>query len=134
MLNSSLLNSRVAYLIAAGFLLGNAFVAGAAQARGIARILGFGGHPDAQVRLVESHLHATASAVTAAVMGEIIDYCVAIPGRHWVMNSLAVLAAVKAAGGDVGAAATALGGIEPMAGRGKRHKIEVRGGSDQVVR
>jgi UDP-N-acetylmuramoyl-tripeptide--D-alanyl-D-alanine ligase len=105
----------------------------AAQARGIARILGFGAHPEAQVRLVECHLHATASAVTAAVMGEIIDYCVAIPGRHWVMNSLAVLAAVKAAGGDVGAAAAALGGIEPMAGRGQRHKIELRGGSADLI-
>ena len=103
-------------------------LAAAAHARGIQRILGFGMHAEAAVRLIDCHLHATASAVTAAVMGEIVDYCVAIPGRHWVMNSLAVLAAVKAAGGDVGAAAAALGAIEPMDGRGRRHKIEVPGG------
>ncbi len=103
-------------------------LADAAHARGIQRILGFGLHAEAAVRLIDCHLHATASAVTAAVMGEIVDYCVAIPGRHWVMNSLAVLAAVKAAGGDVGAAAAALGAIEPMEGRGRRHKIEVPGG------
>jgi len=108
-------------------------LADAAEAKGIMRVLGFGGHPEAQVRLVDCHLHATASAVTATVMGEIIDYCVGIPGRHWVMNSLAVLAAVKAAGGDVGAAAAALGGIEPLAGRGQRHKVEVRGGSADLI-
>ena len=108
-------------------------LAAAAEARGIARIIGFGGHPDASVRLIDCHLHATASAVTAAVMGEIVDYCVAIPGRHWVMNSLAVLAAVKAAGGDVGAAATALGTIEPLDGRGRRHKIKVRGGTAELI-
>ncbi len=100
-------------------------LADAAHAHGIQRIFGFGLHADAAVRLIDCHLHATASAVTASVMGEIVDYCVAIPGRHWVMNSLAVLAAVKAAGGDVGAAAAALGAIEPMDGRGRRHRIEL---------
>jgi UDP-N-acetylmuramoyl-tripeptide--D-alanyl-D-alanine ligase len=108
-------------------------LAAAAAARGIVRILGFGLHPESAVRLIDCHLHATASAVTASVMGEIVDYCIAIPGRHWVMNSLAVLAAVKAAGGDVGAAATALGTIEPMEGRGRRHKIPVRGGTAELI-
>jgi UDP-N-acetylmuramoyl-tripeptide--D-alanyl-D-alanine ligase len=108
-------------------------LAAAARARGIVRVLGFGAHAEAAVRLIDCHLYATASAVTAAVMGEIIDYCVAIPGRHWVMNSLAVLAVVKAAGGDVGAAATALGTIEPLAGRGRRHRIAVKGGSVELI-
>jgi len=85
------------------------------------------------VRLIDCHLHATASAVTASVMGEIVDYCIASPGRHWVMNSLAVLATVKAAGGDVGAAAAALGAIEPMEGRGRRHKIKVRDGTAELI-
>ncbi len=108
-------------------------LAAAATARGIVRILGFGAHPDAAVRLIDCHLYGTASAVTAAVMGEIVDYCVAIPGRHWVMNSLAVLAAVKAAGGDIGAAAAALGAMEPLDGRGRRHKIAVRGGTAELI-
>jgi UDP-N-acetylmuramoyl-tripeptide--D-alanyl-D-alanine ligase len=108
-------------------------LAAAAAARGIARVLGFGVHPESAVRLLDCHLHATASAVTAAVMGEIVDYCVAAPGKHWVMNSLAVLAAVKAAGGDVGAAAAALGTIVPMDGRGRRHKVKVRGGTAELI-
>jgi UDP-N-acetylmuramoyl-tripeptide--D-alanyl-D-alanine ligase len=105
----------------------------AAHAKGIQRILGFGLHEDAAVRLIDCHLHATASAVTASVMGEIVDYCVAIPGRHWVVNSLAVLATVKAAGGDVGTAAAALGAIEPMDGRGRRHRIDVAGGTAELI-
>ena len=108
-------------------------LAAAAHAKGIQRVLGFGLHADAAVRLIDCHLHATASAVTASVMGEIVDYCVAIPGRHWVMNSLAVLATVKAAGGDVGAAASALGAIEPMDGRGRRHRIEIAGGTAELI-
>jgi UDP-N-acetylmuramoyl-tripeptide--D-alanyl-D-alanine ligase len=108
-------------------------LAAAATARGITRILGFGAHGEAAVRLIDCHLHATASAVTAAILGEIVDYCVAIPGRHWVMNSLAVLAAVTASGGDVSAAAAALGTIEPLDGRGRRHKIAVRGGTAELI-
>jgi UDP-N-acetylmuramoyl-tripeptide--D-alanyl-D-alanine ligase len=108
-------------------------LAEAARARGLTRIIGFGSHADAAVRLIDYHLHATASAVTASVMGEIIDYCVALPGRHWVMNSLAVLAAVKAAGGDIGAAASAMGTIEALEGRGRRAKINVRGGTAELI-
>jgi UDP-N-acetylmuramoyl-tripeptide--D-alanyl-D-alanine ligase len=108
-------------------------LAAAARARGIRRILGFGTHPDAQVKLIDSHLYATASAITASVMGEIVDYCIAIPGQHWVMNSLAVLGAVKAAGADVGAAAGAMSSLRPLEGRGRRHPIAVAGGTAELI-
>jgi UDP-N-acetylmuramoyl-tripeptide--D-alanyl-D-alanine ligase len=108
-------------------------LAAAARARGIIRILGFGTHPDAPVKLIDSHLYATASAVTASVMGEIVDYCIAIPGQHWVMNSLAVLGAVKAAGADVGAAAGAMSSLRPLDGRGRRHTIAVGGGTAELI-
>src|SRR5689334_24785378 len=107
-------------------------LAAAAQTAGISRIIGFGSHPGAAVKLIDCHLYATASAVTASVMGEIVDYCIAIPGRHWVMNSLAVLGAVKAAGGDVGAAAAAMSSLAPLDGRGRRHKIYVAGGTAEL--
>ena len=108
-------------------------LAAAAQARGIIRILGFGTHADAQVKLIDSHLYATASAVTASVTGEIVDYCIAIPGQHWVMNSLAVLGAVKAVGADVGAAAAAMSSLRPLDGRGRRHTIIVVGGTAELI-
>ncbi|HWI27334.1 MAG TPA: UDP-N-acetylmuramoylalanyl-D-glutamyl-2,6-diaminopimelate--D-alanyl-D-alanine ligase [Stellaceae bacterium] len=108
-------------------------LAAAARDRGITRILAFGVHPDATVRLIDSHLYATASAVTASVMGEIVDYCIAIPGQHWVMNSLAVLGAVKAAGGDVGAAAAAMSSLQPLDGRGRRHRIAAGDGTAELI-
>jgi UDP-N-acetylmuramoyl-tripeptide--D-alanyl-D-alanine ligase len=108
-------------------------LAAAARARGITRILGFGTHAEAVVRIIDSHLYATASAVTASVMGEIVDYCIAIPGQHWVMNSLAVLGAVKAAGGDVGAAAAAMSSLTPLDGRGRRHKIAIGDGTAELI-
>jgi len=108
-------------------------LAEAARARGIARVIGFGAHEQASVRLVECHLHATASAVTASVLGEIIDYSISLPGRHWVMNSLAVLAAVKAVGGDVGAAAGAMASLAALDGRGKLYRIAVRGGTAELI-
>jgi len=108
-------------------------LAAAARDRGITRILAFGVHPDATIRLIDSHLYATASAVTASVMGEIVDYCIAIPGQHWVMNSLAVLGAVKAAGGDVGAAAAAMSSLQPLDGRGRRHRIAAGDGTAELI-
>ncbi|MDE2512705.1 MAG: UDP-N-acetylmuramoyl-tripeptide--D-alanyl-D-alanine ligase, partial [Alphaproteobacteria bacterium] len=104
-----------------------------AKAAGIGRIIDFGAHTGAAVHLIDCHLHASASAVTASVLGEIVDYCLALPGRHWVMNSLAVLAAVHAAGGDIGTAAAAMATLEPMAGRGLRRKIAVGGGDALLI-
>ena len=108
-------------------------LAAAAHARGIARILGFGESGQAPIRLVDSHLYSTASAVTAMIMGDVVDYCVSLPGRHWVMNSLAVMAAVKALGADIGAAAMAMATLDPLEGRGRRFPIAVTGGEAMLI-
>ena len=108
-------------------------LAAGATAAGVTHIIGFGEHAEAQVRLIAAHLHGSASAITVSVMGEIVDYCIALPGRHWVMNSLAVLAAAKAAGADVGAAAASLATLAPLAGRGERHTIAVSGGEAVLI-
>ncbi|HYL32546.1 MAG TPA: UDP-N-acetylmuramoylalanyl-D-glutamyl-2,6-diaminopimelate--D-alanyl-D-alanine ligase [Stellaceae bacterium] len=108
-------------------------LAARAKAAGVGRIIDFGAHTDAAVHLIDCHLHASASAVTASVQGEIVDYCLALPGRHWVLNSLAVLAAVRAAGGDIGTAAATMATLEPMAGRGLRRSIIVAGGDALLI-
>jgi UDP-N-acetylmuramoyl-tripeptide--D-alanyl-D-alanine ligase len=59
---------------------------------------------------------------------------VAAAGEHWVINSLAVMAAVRAAGGDLGAAGLALAELEGLAGRGARHEIRtVDGGAALLI-
>jgi UDP-N-acetylmuramoyl-tripeptide--D-alanyl-D-alanine ligase len=108
-------------------------LAKAAQDCGISNIIGFGMHGDAAVRLAKFELRESSSIVTANVMGETIDYTIGSAGKHWVMNSLAVLAAVRAAGGDVKAAAVALASFAPLAGRGERHRVALAGGSFTLI-
>jgi UDP-N-acetylmuramoyl-tripeptide--D-alanyl-D-alanine ligase len=104
-----------------------------AEAAGLARIVGFGSNAAAEARLVDCSLHATCSAVTVAIGGTRLDYCLAVPGRHWVMNSLAVLAAVQAAGADVGAAAATLARMSPPKGRGQRHRVALGSGGFDLI-
>ena len=70
---------------------------------------------------------AIASVILTAVRA------VAAPGEHWVANSLAVMAAVRAAGGDLGAAGIALGQMAGLAGRGARIEIPVEGGEALLI-
>ena len=88
---------------------------------------------EATVRLIDCHLYATASAVTASVMGEIVDYCIAIPGRHWVMNSLAVLAAVKASAAMSAPRPPRWRQPAPIDGRGKRHRSSVAAAAAELI-
>jgi UDP-N-acetylmuramoyl-tripeptide--D-alanyl-D-alanine ligase len=108
-------------------------LAAAARACGVTRIMGFGEHAQANVRVIHSHLYSTASAVTAMVVDEIVDYCLSLPGRHWVLNSLAVMAAVRAADADISIAAAVMGSLEALDGRGRRHRIAVTGGEADLV-
>jgi len=104
-----------------------------ARTAGLARILGFGTHPEATIRLLACDLEATASAVSVAIAGETIQYCIGLPGRHWVMNSLGVLGVVQALGGDVVAAASAFAHMTPMEGRGRRHGIALPDGEAELI-
>ena len=108
-------------------------LAAAARACGVTRILGFGEHAEAAVRLMDCHLYSTASAVTAMVVDEIVDYCLSLAGRHWVINSLGVMAAVKAVGADISIAAAVMGSLDALDGRGRRHRIAVKGGEAELV-
>lgn len=104
-----------------------------AEDAGVTRIVSFGRHKEADARLLDCSLHATCSAVTASIRGQEIDYCLAMPGSHWVMNSLAVLAAVSAAGADVVKAAAQLANLKPIKGRGERHTVETSAGAFRLI-
>jgi UDP-N-acetylmuramoyl-tripeptide--D-alanyl-D-alanine ligase len=108
-------------------------LASAARRAGIGRIVGFGEHRQAEVRLEGAALHETCSCVTAEIFGEVLSYRLGAPGRHLVMNSLAVLAAAKLAGCDLARAAMALARLEPQKGRGVRFKLEAPDGPITVI-
>ncbi|HZT86522.1 MAG TPA: UDP-N-acetylmuramoylalanyl-D-glutamyl-2,6-diaminopimelate--D-alanyl-D-alanine ligase [Stellaceae bacterium] len=102
-------------------------LAAAAEAAG-GQVIGFGRHPQATVRLVDCALDAAGSTVAAVIDGQELRYRIGTPGEHWVMNSLAVVAAGSAAGADVSVMAAALAGLEAPAGRGHRQELPWRGG------
>ena len=105
----------------------------AARARGAHSVLTFGAHRDADVRVLETHPRPGGSRVAATVAGEPLSYVLGIAGRHWVTNSLAVLAVVEAIGADVAAAATALSEMRAPVGRGARHRVHVGGGHFELI-
>ncbi len=104
-----------------------------AQEAGIARITSFGAHERADLRLQDCTLHETSSSVTVLNDGSPLTYTIGVPGRHWVANSLAVLAAAQALGADIAAAAAALGEMRATAGRGLRAEIPLSSGGDFVL-
>ncbi len=100
----------------------------AALARGV-RVVGFGRSADADMRLLEAIPSANGgSLVTAALGDQRLCYSVAEPGEHWISNSLCVMAAVAAAGGDLGAAGLALAEMGGLKGRGARFRTPAPGG------
>jgi UDP-N-acetylmuramoyl-tripeptide--D-alanyl-D-alanine ligase len=104
-----------------------------AQAAGVGNIVSFGAHARADARLLRCVLHAECSTVEAKILGVPVTYKVGAPGRHLVINSLAVLAAASLAGADLARAAVALAQQAPAAGRGTRHTLELPGGTALVI-
>jgi UDP-N-acetylmuramoyl-tripeptide--D-alanyl-D-alanine ligase len=104
-----------------------------AQAAGVRHIVSFGAHARADARLIRCALHPECSTVEAKILGVPITYKVGAPGRHLVVNSLAVLAAASLAGADLARAALALAQQAPAAGRGTRHQLDLRSGSALLI-
>lgn len=99
-----------------------------------ATIITFGRSKSADVRLLDAIPTAGGGALVTADLGDRrICYTVAEPGEHWIVNSLGVMAAVRAAGGDLGAAGLALAEMGGLKGRGARHEIALDGGTALLI-
>lgn len=108
-------------------------LAAAAKAANVKRIVTFGEGDEADAMLVRCALQPDSSTVEAIVLGEPVTYKLGAPGRHLVMNSLAVLAAAALAGADLALAALALNNLQPAAGRGTRITLDLPGGSILLI-
>ncbi len=104
-----------------------------AREAGAAQVLGFGSAPDAAARLIKAVHHADCSCVYAVICGQPLTYKIGLAGEHWVMNSLAVLTAIRVLGGDLALAALALGEMTALAGRGRRHRLPVADGAFTLI-
>ncbi len=96
---------------------------------GQGRILSFGAHEAADIRLVHAHQDVDGSRIEVLVAGETLHYALGVPGLHQVMNSLAVLAAIHALGLDPDRAGKALAGVSALKGRGERFVLRLGGGA-----
>jgi len=100
--------------------------AGASRA---GRIVTFGEHAQADVRMVKLVLRPDLSAVEAFVHGRGLAFQVGAPGRHMAVNALAVLAAAEALGADLALAALALADLSAGSGRGQLTEFAAPGGA-----
>jgi UDP-N-acetylmuramoyl-tripeptide--D-alanyl-D-alanine ligase len=99
-----------------------------------AEVVSFGRAAHADVRLLDAVAAPGGGSLVTAEMGDCrLCYTIAAPGEHWIVNSLAVMAAVRAAGGDLGAAGLALAELEGMKGRGARHQVCASGGEALLI-
>jgi UDP-N-acetylmuramoyl-tripeptide--D-alanyl-D-alanine ligase len=99
----------------------------------ITRIVSFGEHKTADARLIKCALRHDCSTVQAEILGTEITYKIGAPGRHLVLNSLAVLATVVLVGADLALAALALSEFKPASGRGVQIELELPGGSAFII-
>ena len=104
-----------------------------ATASAAGRIVTFGEHEEADVRAVGIDQTPDSSRVTARVFGKDLAYELGVAGKHVVLNSLGVLAAVHALGADVDAAAMALADVSAPAGRGARSVLNTTDGTFTLI-
>jgi UDP-N-acetylmuramoyl-tripeptide--D-alanyl-D-alanine ligase len=104
-----------------------------AKALGV-RIVTFGRSASADVRLLDAIPAAPGGSLITADLGDTrLCYTIAEPGEHWIVNSLGVIAAVRAAGGDLASAGLALAELGGLRGRGARFQLELPGGRALLI-
>ena len=108
-------------------------LAAAAKSSRIERVVSFGEDSSANAQLVRLSLQSESSTVEANIMGQSVTYKLGAPGRHLVLNSLAVLAAVSLVGADLALASLALTNLRPASGRGARSVRTVPGGTALLI-
>jgi UDP-N-acetylmuramoyl-tripeptide--D-alanyl-D-alanine ligase len=94
-----------------------------AQQSSVSQVLTFGEHAEADAQLAGLELSEDSSRVHARVLDRDLAYELGVPGKHFALNSLAVLLAAHAAGVDLDRASSALAYIEAPAGRGRRESL-----------
>lgn len=96
-------------------------------------IYSFGQSETADFKALSADVTPFGSHIQADLSGQVLDYTIAHSGKHWINNSLAVLAGIKALSADVAKAAHHLEHLTQLKGRGAVHEIDIHGGSIHVI-
>jgi UDP-N-acetylmuramoyl-tripeptide--D-alanyl-D-alanine ligase len=106
----------------------------AVAARYAAQVVTFGAREGADVRVIEDMPSARGGTlVTAQLRSARLSFTIGMPGRHWVSNALAVLAAVEAVGGDLAQAGLSLAEMTGLPGRGARRRVRTADGGQALL-
>ena len=93
-----------------------------------AHVISFGFEDGADVRAVDVVAAPRGGSLVTARLGDrSLCFTIAEAGRHWVSNSLAILAAVRAVGG------LSLAEMSGIDGRGRRHDISLKSGGKALI-
>ncbi len=106
---------------------------GHARALGV-KIVTFGRSENADVRLLDAIPQDNGGSLVTADLGDTrLCYTISEPGEHWINNSLGVMAAIRASGGDLASAGLAMAEMGGLKGRGARFQIGAAGGKALLV-
>jgi UDP-N-acetylmuramoyl-tripeptide--D-alanyl-D-alanine ligase len=108
-------------------------MAGVAQRHGVTNIISFGTAGSANAKLISMAFTATGMQVVADILGQRVMYDLGVTGKQWALNTIAVLAAVKAVGGDIAESAGALSQLAPTRGRGLRTEVALPHGALTII-
>jgi UDP-N-acetylmuramoyl-tripeptide--D-alanyl-D-alanine ligase len=103
----------------------------ALKAGAVVRTFGTGEGCDA--RLIDFQAPADHARVRARLNGEALDFRILQTGRHWGLNSMAVLLMLEALGVSLGDGLAALGSFEPLAGRGAEKSVRLAVGAFTLI-
>ncbi len=98
------------------------------------KIVTFGFGDGADVRALEAvPAEHGGTLVNVLLRDAHLSFTLSMPGRHWIANALAVLAAVQAANADLAVAGLALARLPGMPGRGERRRIRTADGGEALL-
>lgn len=103
----------------------------AAAASKAGHIFGFGATQGAQARLLA--YEPRDGSVEAEIFGRKLRYRIGAPGRHFALNSLAVLTIAHVLDLDLQKAVDALGNFTPPKGRGRRETFRIGDGAFTLI-
>lgn len=109
------------------------FLADTATAAGLKKIIRFGQSEKADFRLISASFQGDKTHVAARWHGDKLGYELNFVGMHFALNSLAVLAAIDAAGASVDQAVQDIQELTPIQGRGQTGTMLVDGKAVHVI-
>ncbi len=99
-----------------------------AKEGGAAHIFSFGETSQADIQALKINTHPHCSCLNASVLGQELVIRVGLPGQHMALNALLIMGVVHLLGADLTLASLALGEMEALSGRGKKHYLQLHQG------